>query len=83
MRPRFRAAAGRRARALAVIPAVAILSSISLVVPLPAQDPTLTLNPATAQTVRPDYSAQGETSPADTTDCPAILAFTIGWVERN
>jgi hypothetical protein len=34
MRTNFRAAAGRRARALAVIPAVAILSSFALGVPM-------------------------------------------------
>jgi hypothetical protein len=57
MRTNFRAAAGRRARALAVIPAVAILSSFALGVPLPAQDPIRTLNPATAQAVRLEYAA--------------------------
>jgi pimeloyl-ACP methyl ester carboxylesterase len=83
MRTDFRTAAGRGAFALAVILAVAILSSLSHVVPLPAQDPIGVLNPATSQTVRPDYSAPDGRSAADTTDCPSILAFTIGWVERN
>jgi hypothetical protein len=82
MRTDFRTAAGRGAFALAVL-AVAILSSLSHVVPLPAQDPIGVLNPATSQTVRPDYSAPDGRSAADTTDCPSILAFTIGWVERN
>jgi C-terminal processing protease CtpA/Prc len=58
MRTDFRTAAGRGAFALAVILAVAILSSLSLAVPLPAQDLTRALIPATALTVRPEYAAQ-------------------------